>query len=161
MGRVPTRGVAVMRRVLVAVDDSPPGLAAARLAVDLCAGWRAELRAVTVLADGGLDAALAGPAAHADAVAAAHERRGGGLHAVLGHVESLARARGVPVTTATLGGAAAAQVLAESRRWHADLVVLGRSGQHSRSATPGLGSQVRHVLEFTDVPVLVVPAGTG
>jgi nucleotide-binding universal stress UspA family protein len=62
---------------------------------------------------------------------------------------------------ATLLGAAAAQVLAESRRWHADLVVLGRSGQHSRSATPGLGSQVRHVLEFTDVPVLVVPAGTG
>jgi len=159
VGRVPTGGMAVtMRRVLVAVDDSPPGLAAARLAVDLCAGWRAELRVVTVLADGGLDVALAGPSAQAEQVAAAHQRRGGGLSAVLGHVEALARTRGVPVTTATLRGGAAAQVLAETRRWRADLVVLGRSGQHSRSATPGLGSQVRHVLELTEVPVLVVPA---
>jgi nucleotide-binding universal stress UspA family protein len=147
-----------MRRVLVAVDDSPPGLSAARLAVELCAGWRAELRVVTVLADGGLDAALAGPAAHADEVAAARERRGGGLSAVLGHVESQARARGVPVTTATLRGVAASRVLSEARSWRADLVVLGRSGQHSHSATPGLGSQVRHVLEFAEVPVLVVPA---
>jgi nucleotide-binding universal stress UspA family protein len=148
----------MMRRVLVAVDDSPGGLAAARLAVDLCAEWTAELRVVTVLADGGLDAALAGPAAHADEVAAARARRGGGLGAVLGHVESLARSRGVAVSTATLRGAPARRVLAETRQWQADLVVLGRSGQHGGSATPGLGSQVRHVLEFTDVPVLVVPA---
>jgi nucleotide-binding universal stress UspA family protein len=69
----------------------------------------------------------------------------------------LARDQHVPVTTSTLLGTPAARVLAEARAWHADLVVLGRSGQHRRSAAPGLGSQVRTVLEFTEVPVLVVP----
>lgn len=147
----------MIHRVLVAVDDSSSGLAAARLAVDLCRGWHAELRAVTVLADGGLDVALAGPAAAEPAVAAAHARRGGGLHAVLDHVTVLAHEQQVPLTTATLLGAPAARVLADARAWHADLVVLGRSGQHRRSATPGLGSQVRTVLELTEVPVLVVP----
>jgi nucleotide-binding universal stress UspA family protein len=141
--------------VLLAADDSPSGLAAARLAVDLCVGWGAALRVVTVLTDGDLDAALAGRRAHADEVAAARARRGGGLRAVLGHVEAQARARGVRCTTATLHGDPASRLLAEARAVRADLLVLGRSA----APTPrGVGAQVLHVLEFADVPVLVVPA---
>lgn len=41
----------MIRHVLVAVDDSPAGLAALRLALDLARGWEAKVRTVTVVAD--------------------------------------------------------------------------------------------------------------
>jgi hypothetical protein len=37
------------------------------------------------------------------------------------------------------------------------VIVIGRSGGR-RSGEPYVGSEVRHVLEFADQPVLVVPA---
>jgi nucleotide-binding universal stress UspA family protein len=41
----------VIKRVLLAVDDSAASLAAARMAAELCAGWGATLHVVTAASD--------------------------------------------------------------------------------------------------------------
>ena len=51
-------------------------------------------------------------------------------------------------------------VLEEARRWHADLVVVGKSAR-SASGDPYVGAVTRHVLEFCEQPVLVVPPPPG
>ena len=48
----------MIARLVVAVDDSPPGLAAGRLAVALAADWGAEVMAVFVREDGPISAGL-------------------------------------------------------------------------------------------------------
>ena len=82
------------RRILVAVDDSPGGLDAARAAIELAAGSSGELRAVTVLQDHAARrrASAAGPATRPLASPAEPDR-------VLGWVAELAAARGVPCQT--------------------------------------------------------------
>lgn len=143
------------QRVLVAVDDSPSGLAAARLAVDLAAGWNAAVRAVTVLRDHTLAAAIGG--GEETGAAEVTERLGAGTHSLLAWVAALATAQGVACEIVTLAGEPFRQILGEARRWDAQLVVMGRSDRRGLSS-PYLGSEVEHVLEFTDCPVLVVPS---
>ncbi|MBN9946213.1 universal stress protein, partial [Listeria monocytogenes] len=43
-----------------------------------------------------------------------------------------------------------------AREWQADLVVLGKSSR-SASGEPYIGARSRHVLEFADQPVVIVP----
>jgi nucleotide-binding universal stress UspA family protein len=139
-------------RVLLAVDDSPAALAAIRAAVELCAATGARLRALTVIGDHHVTEPL-GRGADAATVSV---RQGRAAQAVLRHVERLCGRAGVAVETAALEGEAAPRVLDEARRWAADLIVLGRVG-HGGPGQPYVGGQTRHVLEFADVPVLVVP----
>jgi nucleotide-binding universal stress UspA family protein len=75
---------------------------------------------------------------------------------VLRHAAELARAYEVPAEVSKAQGTAADCVLAQARDWPADLVVLGRS-REAGVGDPFIGGQTRLVLEFTDVPVLVVP----
>jgi nucleotide-binding universal stress UspA family protein len=147
----------MIRRVLVAVDDSPASLAAARAAVELAAGWQASLRVVSVVGDHALAERLAAVVAPADGEPL-DRRRARAASAMLHHVEQLAERSGVPVETRLREGAPAAVILDEARRWPADLVVLGRSGRHA-AGEPAIGSQTRQVLEFAEEPVLVVPRG--
>jgi nucleotide-binding universal stress UspA family protein len=145
----------VTSRVLLAVDDSRPALAAARTAVGLAAALRARLCAVTVLADGVLTRRIAGITGDGEAAA----RRELMSASVLRHVAALAKRSGVPVDSVIAEGEPAAAILDQASAWRADMIVLGRSDQEG----PGshLGSQTLQVLEFAEVPVLVVPAGTG
>lgn len=143
----------MIRRILVAVDDSPAALAAARLAVELAQAAQASLRAVAVVADHAIteqlrvslggDAGLAG-------------RRVAAADAVLRHVTGLAERAAVPVETVQAEGETAAQVLAQSRAWPADLIVIGRPDP-AAAGRPYLNSHIRHLLEFAERPVLVVP----
>jgi nucleotide-binding universal stress UspA family protein len=144
-----------VERVLVAIDDSPSGLAAARVAVELAGGWGAALRAVTVLHDHTLAAAIGGEGE--TAAAEVTERLGAGTESLLAWVADLAARHGVHCRTAVLAGEPFRRILDESRDWDADLVVMGRSDRRGLSS-PYLGSEVAQVLEFTDRPVLVVPA---
>jgi nucleotide-binding universal stress UspA family protein len=144
----------MIARILLAVDDSPAALEAARTAVDLAARLHASVRAVNVLRDGVLGAALT--AASADPGVAA--RRGVAAASVLDHVARLARRLGVTVETGQLQGQPAGCILAEARAWHADVIVLGRSAQQRRAGAPYVGGETAHVLEFAEQPVLVVPA---
>ena len=122
----------MIARILVAVDDAPPGLAAARLAIELAKGWHAEIVAVFVREDGPTGAAL------------------------LGHVEAMARDALVALVALEVEGQPFEVVLDEARRHDVDLIVMGRSDRR-RPGTPYVGTQTEHVLEFTDRPVLVVP----
>lgn len=140
------------RRLLLAVDDSPDSLTAARLAVALARDLGARLRVVHVLVDHELSVALT------EATGLRHEAAAELVpSSVLGRVAALAGQAGVAVETAMLDGPVGEAVLADARTWAADLVVLGRS-RRPASGEPYVGAQTRHVLEFADLPVLVVPA---
>lgn len=141
-----------MRRILVAVEDSPAGLAAGRTAIEIAADWSGEVRAVHVLSDGIVDVTLGTQGDAADVRA----RRDAGAWAVLRHVAALAGRAGVPTETLVLHGRPAASILEQAAAWPADCVVIGRVGT-ARLGRPYVGSVVHHVLEFSEVPVLVVP----
>jgi nucleotide-binding universal stress UspA family protein len=141
-----------MHRVLLAVDDSADSLAAARLAVRLAAQGGNLLRAVHVSADGALDEALRTAGARPGIGA----RRGRSEAAVLARVQRLAQEAGIDLETALLHGEVGRTLLDEARRWRADLVVVGKSTR-SAFGEPYIGTVTRHVLEFSEQPVLVVP----
>jgi nucleotide-binding universal stress UspA family protein len=145
----------MIRRILLAVDDSPAALAAARLAVQLAAGWHAEVRAVSVIADGVVDEHLRGgpDMAEPEEVGRRRERSAGSL---LRHVARLAEQAGAWCETVQLTGDPARQVLDQARSWPADLIVVGRSDLPG-PGQPYVGSHTRRVLEFAGQPVLVVP----
>ncbi len=144
----------MIRRVLVAVDDSPASLAAARTAVELAAGWSASLLAVSVVGDHVLAERLATVLGPEPVV----RRRTHAADSVLHHVAQLARQAGVSTETRLLQGLPAAMILDEASRGSADLIVVGRSDRRE-AGEPYIGSETRHILEFADRPVLVVPPG--
>jgi nucleotide-binding universal stress UspA family protein len=153
----------VIHRILVAVDDSPAALAAARLAVDLAHDAGAALRVITVVADHATTERL-----RADLGAGAGDghpdrlspRRTAAADAVLRYVASLAAQASVPVAGIQLDGEPAARILEQARDWPADLVVLGRSDLPG-TGRPYIGGHTRRVLEFAEQPVLVVPHREG
>jgi nucleotide-binding universal stress UspA family protein len=126
----------MIRRLLVAVDDSAPALAAARFAIELADFVGADLDVATV-AEAGRDP-----------------------DAILQHVRSMAERAGVDVSVTTLGDEVPPfeALLARAERSDVDLVVMGRS-DHRSTGRPYVGSQTEHLLEFTRVPVVVVPEG--
>ena len=141
-----------IRRVLVAVDDSPAALRAAQVALDLATDWHARLRLVTVAADHTLGALL--DTAVPDGGAAERVEEAG--RALLRHLTDTARSRGLEVDAVPLAGEPFRQILDQAQSWQADLIVMGRSDRRGPSS-PYLGSVTAHVLEFADCPVLVVP----
>lgn len=142
-----------LHRLLVAVADSPASLAAARSAVDLAVRLGAELRAVHVVADGHLAVLLGRPAGSGPVPEAPSAE----AVPVLRHVADLARRAGVPVSTVQYEGNVGTCVLDEARRWDADLIVVGRTTRRG-AGDPFIGVEAQRVLEFSDRPVLVVPA---
>jgi nucleotide-binding universal stress UspA family protein len=149
-----------MTHILLAVNDTPAGLAAARTAIRWARRSDASLRALHVLPDwaplptppGRPTGATGAPTTGDDAAA----RRALGSAAVLHHVAELARREGVTVETVAMTGSPARAILGQASSWPADLIVLGRSGVR-HVGQPFVGSQVLNVLEFAEVPVLVVP----
>ena len=123
----------MMQRILTAVDDSAPALAAANLAIQVAKSWGAELLFVAVTEDG-LDGAP-----------------------VLRHVLGLAASHAVTATGTSLRGIHPFEaILAQAAEWDADLLVMGQSDKRHPGG-PYVGSQTEHVLEFSPIPVLVVP----
>jgi nucleotide-binding universal stress UspA family protein len=139
-------------RILVAVDDSPAALEGVRLAVDLARHIGAQVRFVHVLVDGDLLRAL-GEVHHDGTVV---ERRARGVALLLRHVEAEADRAGVPSAGVSLEGEQGQVLLAEARDWQADLLVVGRADV-VRAGTAYVGEVARQLLEFSDLPVLVVP----
>ena len=141
----------MIERILLALDDSPDSLAASRVAIDLATGGSARIRAVHVLADHALDLLIRAPGEQD-----AGRRRGRAAVAVLERLRERAVSVGIPVETDVLSGDIAPAVLDDARRWHADLIVMGKSAR-SAAGEPYVGAHTRHVLEFAEQPVLVVP----
>jgi nucleotide-binding universal stress UspA family protein len=127
----------MIERILVAVDDSAPALAAATFAAELARTVSAELRYIAVV-EPGRDPDV-----------------------ILRHVAELARRADVEASTAAIAGNQPFEVvLAGAADWSADVIVMGRSDKRP-TGRPYVGSQTEHVLEFTDVPVIVVPEARG
>jgi nucleotide-binding universal stress UspA family protein len=139
-------------KVLVAVDDSPAALAAARAGIDFAVGVRAHLRFVHVTSDGEVLRALADRGRDNQLAT----RRNKAAVALLHHVGAEAERAGIRAETKQLNGDPAAMVLAEASDWGADLLVIGRSDVRG-AGRPYVGTVTRHVLELVDIPVLVVP----
>jgi len=147
----------VINRILVTVDDSRAALAAARLAVELAGRLHARVLAVHVLQDHLLSDLVASSSARPDVA----RRRDAAAGSVLEHVVRLGdRAPGVEVEGRLTEGDPAPAVLAEARAWNADLLVVGRSAR-TGVGEPYMGKTVLHVLEFAEIPVLVVPSPGG
>lgn len=140
----------MISRILVAVDDSAAAFHAADIAIGLAAAQGCALSAVAVTRNHELD----------ERISAASTTVGGRRllagNAALRHVQKRAEAAGVPVDTIQVSGSPAAEVLTEARRSHADVVVIARAAQHG-VGTPYVDFEAQRILEFADVPVLVVP----
>ncbi|HEX2894742.1 MAG TPA: universal stress protein [Marmoricola sp.] len=142
----------MIERILVAVDDSPAGLAATRLALAVATRLGAGVRLVHVVADSYVTSALQESGGPGMA-----ERRTAAAAALFRHVEGLARAAGVEAEPVERYGEPAQEILQEARRWPADLVVIGR-GLERGVGGPYVGREARIILEYAEQPVLVVPA---
>lgn len=146
-------------RLLVAVDDSPAALAAVRLAVALAIRTGGSLLFVHVLHDGELARALAAEprvGRAGERPRRVGERQSAAGDALLRHVLEIARRAGVGAEGVSLRGEPASVVLVRAAEWRADLLVLGRSDVRG-PGQPSVGAVTRHVLEFSEQPVLVVP----
>ena len=140
------------RRILAGLDDSPAGLAGARYAVELAVSLGARVRFVHVTGDGEVVRGLT--ALHRDH--GIDVRRRHEAQALLSHMLGEARKAGADAEGETLEGEPAPLLLEAARSWDADLVVLGHSGK-AAPGRPSLGGLTRHLLEFSECPVLVVP----
>lgn len=137
--------------IVVAVNDSRAAFKAAEVAVDYARRLGANLRVVTVREPGTLDKH---PGAIDPAVLARHADLA--AEAALRHVAALAAAAGVQASPTRRTGRVAAEILAEAREVNAFLIVVALVDRPG-SATPYIGSHTLHVLEFSGVPVMVVP----
>ncbi|MEZ5230701.1 MAG: universal stress protein [Acidimicrobiales bacterium] len=123
----------MIERIVVAVDDSSAALGAAEYAIRLAETVPARLHVVTIADAGSKGVAL------------------------LRHVQESAERHGVDVVTTLRDDHPAFEAILDiAHDWHADLVVMGRSDDR-RPGRHYVGSETEHLLEFTDLPVLVVP----
>jgi nucleotide-binding universal stress UspA family protein len=142
-----------MIRILLAANDSPAGLAAARTAIWLAQQSAGQIRAVHVLSEPSASPSQRRGAARADD----EDSRPEAVAPVLKYVTGLADRAAVGLDTQTVRGQPARAILDQAAGWNADVIVLGRSGVR-HVGQPFVGSSVLNVLEFAEVPVVVVPA---
>ncbi len=145
------------RRILVAVDGSSASMLAGRWAIEIAEIFKGSVHLVSVLADEGRHRHIGGDDAGTEA---ARERVRVGLEHAQRYLERLGTNRGVSMERTLVTDSMHPPfeaILSIERSWRADVVFIGRTSR----AGPGralLGSQTEHVLEFSEVPVVGVPA---
>lgn len=148
-----TGGSAMYQRILVAVDDSDGARRALREALALAKDQQARLRLVHVM-----EIPYPYDGASVDFEALADARRGPG-QALLDEAVALVRREGLEPEVALIGsdgGPVGDAIVAEARRWPADLIVLGA---HDRGLLDRLlGSVAEGVIGESPVPVLLLRA---
>lgn len=136
--------------VLVAVHDSPAAFRAADVAIAVAREFGTELHALTVEDPEGLGVDLGRTAR----TPVGELQRA--AEASLRHVAARAEAAGVSLTAHRRAGQPAACILAEAHDLGAALIVMA-AVDHPRHPNPYVAAQTLRVLEFSAVPVLVVP----
>jgi nucleotide-binding universal stress UspA family protein len=141
-------------RILVAVDASPQGAAALKLALQLAADQQAALTITTVVGRPGTYYAppdvVVDPAINEEIARDADD--------LLGRSVGAARDAGVAATTCRHEGDVVGAILACIAEHRADLVVVGTHGRKG-IARALQGSIAEGVLRATLIPVLVAHAG--
>lgn len=147
----------MFKRILVPVDGSPPSLRGLRVALALARPLKARIRLLhlgnTIPATPRKRDGMT-----AQELFAAMKKRGEKL---LEHQAALCRARGVKADTAlyiALAGRPGRLVVAEARKWRADLIVMGTHGRRGLRRV-ALGSEAEEVARSGPVPVLMVRTG--
>lgn len=141
-------------RLLVCADGSTAAIEAARVAVDLVARHGGEILGVFV-AD--VRAAAETTSALGGDEAWARDRLLRGGRAVLATIEQLGESRGVAVETALEHGEPVDAIMHAAQDWDPDLILIGRTGRRGPGSSV-MGSTTAHIIEFTEWPVVVVPA---
>ena len=138
--------------LLLCVDGSVASTAATHVALRMARDLHATLHALFVVEDSGLaarvDEAIDGGDSAQRLVAAGE--------ALLARVSGQAADAGVEVVCTVDGGEPFERILEHARALRPDFVVMGRTGRRG----PGralVGSEVEHVLEFTEWPLVIVP----
>ena len=144
------------RRILVPVDGSRASLRGLREAIRLAKGQRSRLRVVHVVDETAL---LGAAEAGADAAALVRSKGARGRRLVERARRAADRAglRGATAIRESAGQSAARGILAEAKRWRADLIVMGTHGRRGVRRMV-LGSDAEEILRRADVPVLLVRA---
>lgn len=142
-----------MRDLLLCVDGSPASTAATRMALQLAHELHADLHAIIVIEDSGL-AALVDQALDGHG---AQERLAEAGEALRMRVDTMAADAGITIDWIVEHGEPFDRILERAHGIRPLFIIMGRTGRRG----PGralVGSQVEHTLEFTEWPVVVVPA---
>jgi nucleotide-binding universal stress UspA family protein len=140
-------------RLLAAVDGSRASLQAGRWAIETAQTVSGTVHVVSVHVDAAHQVPPTGDAA------SVQRRLVEGMERALRYLERYAAERAVPLEHTLVSETtqpAFEIILSVASSWQADLIFIGRTSR----AGPGrvfLGSQTEHVLEFSVVPVVVVP----
>ncbi|AMN46358.1 hypothetical protein ACG33_04400 [Steroidobacter denitrificans] len=142
------------KKILAPIDGSPTSARGLEEAIKLAKGTGGTLRLVHVVNEFVMDSAYAFPQYY-EQVIAAMRKSGADL---LAEAVAAVRKQGVECDSQlmeTVGGRAADAIVAEARRWPADLIVLGTHGRRGLRRL-ALGSDAEMVLRSSPVPVLLV-----
>ncbi len=144
----------MFRRILVPVDGSPAAALGLKTALRLAKDQRARLRLVHVIdeatAVGSMDAGV-----DVGAIVEALAKTG---RAILERSRRAAARAGVApdaMIYESVAGTAADTILADARKWRADLIVMGTHGRRGIRRLV-LGSDAEQVVRGATVPVLLV-----
>ncbi len=147
-----------LKKILIAVDDSPFAQRAAQVGIEVANALNAEVAFVHVFDASAMPAGAWG--FPADRISAMSELEGKRL---------LAKVReGLPLQTGSAAaplreflesGSAADSIVEVAKKWHADLIVMG---SHGRGKVTGIlmGSVSQDVLRNAPCPILVTPPNT-
>jgi nucleotide-binding universal stress UspA family protein len=150
----------MFKRILVAIDGSPPSTAGLSAAIDLASDQRALVVALNVIDDSALPVNFEGPALPASYVDAYFAAQGEYARKLVERARTAALKRGVKLETAVVrsrGRTVANVILAEARRRKADVIVLGTHGRRGLKRV-FMGSDAEEVVRIAAVPVLLVRA---
>jgi len=142
------------RRILVPVDGSKTAALGLREAIRLAKQGRARIRLVHVVDQSGIVGVME---AGVDTAAFMRAIMRSGRD-VLERSQKSAKKLGVHAETALrelVAGRAADEILAEAKKWRADLIVMGTHGRRGVSRLV-LGSDAELVARLSSAPVLLV-----
>ncbi len=144
----------IVRKIVAAIDFSPISARVVDHAASLAAALAAELTILHVAAP---DPDFVGYSAGPQTVRDARARELRAEHRKLQEVAETLRDRGIATRALLIQGPTAQQILAETKRLGAGMIVVGSHG-HGRLYRALVGSVTENVVRAAVCPVLVVPA---
>lgn len=143
-------------RILVPVDGSPTSARGMAEAIKLAREGRGKLLLLHVVEE---YAAFASPEAGFNVGPILDAMRQGGRRTLKRIVASAERAGARPQVALVedFGGRVADAIVAQAKRWKADLIVMGTHGRRGLDRAL-VGSDAESVVRMSTVPVLLVPA---
>ncbi len=144
--------MALFRRILVPVDNSPYSLDAVKLAAQLAKIHRSEIKLLHVLDTSVFEQLVRFSSKDKKTIREALYQEACGF---LADMKQEAQKEAIPIEVAITQGTPHEEILAEANIWGAELIVMGKLGRRGvRSIL--LGSVAERVIEFSEIPVLIV-----